>query len=177
MCSTWYLVCLWRWKRIILFIFRTQVPTIKILTQLFCFIRWNHWFPAGLWWNLVQCTSVSKCWVSAKVLSPQQRILRSLLMSSRISFCAAAMNSSCWASHATNFTCTLSDTVEVLWRVWKHIFTYGVKVLCGNIAPSHLLWNVLSPVFAQKVLVSTSARMLEIQHIWMWFTSPCIECF
>lgn len=118
-----------------------------------------------------------KCWVSVKVLSPQQRILRSFLMSSQISFCAAAMNSSCWASHATNFTCTLSDTVEVLWRVWKHIFTYGVKVLCGNIAPSHLLWNVLSPVFAQKVLVSTSARMLEIQHIWLWFTSPCSECF
>jgi len=46
---------------------------------------------------LVKPGAMHKCqvWVSAKVLGPQQRILHSLLMASRIFFCAAAMNSSC----------------------------------------------------------------------------------
>lgn len=126
---------------------------------------------------LVKPGAMHKCedCVSVKVLSPQQKILHSVLMSSWIFFCAAAMNCSCWASDATDLTCTLSHTVEVLWE-YENIFTYGVEVLCGNVAPSHLLWKVLSPVFAQKILISASARILETQHIWMRFTSPCSDC-
>lgn len=80
---------------------------------------------------LVKPDAMPKCegCVSVEVLSPQQRVRHSLLMSSQIFCCAAAVNSSWWASGVTNFTCTFSDTVEVLWRVWKRIFPYGVGSL------------------------------------------------
>lgn len=73
---------------------------------------------------LVKPGAMDKCEgrIPVQMLSPQQRILHSLLMSSQIFFCAAAVNSSCWASNATDFTCTLSDTVEALWEL-ENVFS------------------------------------------------------
>lgn len=92
-------------------------------------------------------------------------------------FGSSAMNSSFWASDTTHFTCTFTESMEAFWRVWKHTLTYGVIILCGNIAPSCLFWKVLSPVFAQKVVIHASVSILEILCMGMLFTSLCRECF
>lgn len=162
----WNLVCLWRtW--IILLISRAQVPTIKIETHFF------HKAKAGFQQGFV------KTWCNAQVwglcffedVSFQQRTVF------LCAFGSSAMNSSFWASDTTHFTCTLSESMEAFWRVWKHTLTYGVIILCGNIAPSCLFWKVLSPVFAQKVVIHASVSILEILCMGMLFTSLCRECF
>lgn len=144
MYNMWNLVGLWRRKRIILLILRVQVPTIKIETQYFHKVKALVSSRA-----LVKPCAVHHCegWVSLKI----SVLNRESYTDFSRAFGSSAMNSSFWASDTTHFTCTLSESVEAHWRVWKHTFTYGVIILCGNIAPSCLFRKVLSSAFAQKV--------------------------
>lgn len=167
MCNMWNLVCLWR---IILLISRIQVPAIKIETKFFHKVKALVSSRA-----LLKPGAIHRCegCVSLKI----SVLNREYYTDFSCAFGSFAMNCSFWASDTTHFTCTLSECVEALWRVWKHSFTYGVIILCGNIAPSYLFWKILSPVFAQKVLIPASVRILEILCMGMLLTSLCRECF
>lgn len=122
MCNMWNLVCLWR-MGIILLIFRIQVPTIKTETQFFqkvkALVSSRALLKAGAKHKCESC-------VSLKISVPNREHYRDF----SCAFGSSAMNSSFWASDTTHFTGTLSESVEALWRVWKHTFTYGVIILC-----------------------------------------------
>lgn len=169
MCNMWNLVCLWR-MGIILLICMIQVPTIKIETQFFQKVK-----ALVSSRSLLKAGAVHKCesCVSLKISLPNREHYTDF----SCAFGSSAMSSSFWASDTTHFTDTVSESEEAFWRVWKHTFTYGVIIHCGNIAPSCLFWNIPSPVFAQKALIPASVGILEMLCMGMLFTSLCRECF
>lgn len=162
MCSTGYLVFLWRRKSHLL---QDSGSNHNGINSIISFHKIKALVSSKA---LVKPGAMHKCedCVPVKVLSPQQRTLRSLLMSPQI-FCAAAVNSSCGASTASNFTRTLSGTVEVLWRVWKRVFSYGISSLWWCSSKSPALKSPFTSFLLKKYLFQPQ------QGYWKCSVSEC----